>query len=215
MVTFDLDAAKGRVQTLPWIAEASLRKLYPHDLAVVIRERRPYALWQDGDKLWLIDETGHRITDAADAHTARCRWWPGKARPNASANSPRCWLPFRPWPLTRAGILIAGRRWTVVLDSGVELMLPEDNPAAALSDCRAARRRKRAPLAGYRGRGLRGDNRVVVRLDSDAIAARAAFLKARGKAPKAKLMAVLRSTKVARRGSVAAVLDLDRPRSSA
>ena len=33
----------------------------------------------------------------------------------------------------RAGVLISGQRWNVVLDGGIELMLPADKPAAALA----------------------------------------------------------------------------------
>jgi len=188
LVTFDLEAAKGRVQTLPWIAEASLRKLYPHDLAVVIRERRPYALWQDGDKLWLIDETGHRITDAAAPSYGPL---PLVAGQGAAERIGEFTALLAAVPAVaahaRAGILIGGRRWTVVLDSGVELMLPEDNPAAALSTVARLDAQSALLSRAITAVDLRGDNRVVVRLDSDAIAARAAFLKARGKAPKAKL----------------------------
>ena len=188
LVTFDLDAAKARVETLPWVAEASLRKLYPHDLAVVIRERQPYALWQDGDnKLWLIDDQGHRITDVIDPGYTRLPLVVGEgaAERIAEFTALLAGVPTIA-PHARAGILIGGRRWTVVLDSGVELMLPEDKPAIALATLARLDSASALLSRAITAVDLRAGSQAVVRLDADGQAARAALLKARAKAPKAK-----------------------------
>ena len=39
LVTFDVDAARARVEALPWVDQATLRKLYPDTLEVAIAER--------------------------------------------------------------------------------------------------------------------------------------------------------------------------------
>jgi cell division protein FtsQ len=86
----------------------------------------------------------------------------------------------------RAGVLEGGRRWTVVLDSGVELMLPEDNPAAALANVAKLDADNALLSRAISVVDLRAPGQVVVRLDADGMAQHAALLKARAKLAKAK-----------------------------
>jgi cell division protein FtsQ len=187
LVTFDLDAAKGRLETLPWVAEAALRKLYPSDLNVVIRERRPFAVWQDGGTLWLIDETGHPITDAVDARYARLPMVVGKGAAarigefvaltvGAPAIAAR----------TRAGVLVGERRWTLVLDSGVAVMLPEQDARAALAAVARLDAEHGLLSRAIAAVDLRDPGRVVVRLDAAGAAARTAQQKGGALAIKAR-----------------------------
>jgi cell division protein FtsQ len=185
LVTFDLDAAKARLETLPWVADAALRKLYPHDLNVVIRERRPFAVWQDGDRLWLIDDTGHAITDAVDDRYASLPMVVGKGAARRIGDFVAL---VRSAPAiaerTRAGVLIGERRWTLVLDNGVEVMLPEQEPGAALAAVARLDAESALLSRAITAVDLREPARLVVRLDAEAAAARlhkgrAATVKAR------------------------------------
>ena len=47
-----------RVQALPWVRHASVRRVLPDTVVVEIVERRPLALWQHEKKFALIDEEG-------------------------------------------------------------------------------------------------------------------------------------------------------------
>ena len=47
----------------------------------------------------------------------------------------------------RAGVLVSGGAGTCVLDNGVEVMLPEDDPAAALATVGALDAEQEAPVA--------------------------------------------------------------------
>ncbi|MBN8998653.1 MAG: FtsQ-type POTRA domain-containing protein, partial [Rhizobiales bacterium] len=42
----DVEAARARIETLPWVQQATLRKIYPSTLKITIDERAPFALWQ-------------------------------------------------------------------------------------------------------------------------------------------------------------------------
>ena len=55
-----LDAARTRARLLsnPWIAEATVLKLYPDRLRIEIRERKPFALWQKDGRISLIAADG-------------------------------------------------------------------------------------------------------------------------------------------------------------
>src|SRR5260370_24958277 len=46
LLFLDVEAARARLKTMPWIAEATVRKLLPDRLQIRVREREPFALWQ-------------------------------------------------------------------------------------------------------------------------------------------------------------------------
>ena len=188
LFTFDIDAAKARVETLPWVADATLRKVYPDQLNIVIRERDPYALWQDdAGKLWLIDDKGDKISDDVDDRYAG---YPMVVGDGAAARIGEftALVATQPAiaPNVRAGVLVGGRRWTVVLDSGIELMLPETDPAAALATVARLDASKSLLSREIAAVDLRAPGGLIVRLDADGFAARTALLKARAKLAKAK-----------------------------
>ena len=55
-----LDAARTRTRLLanPWIADATVLKLYPDRLRIEIKERQPFALWQKDGRVALIAADG-------------------------------------------------------------------------------------------------------------------------------------------------------------
>jgi cell division protein FtsQ len=54
----DADAARDRLKANPWIADASVLKLYPGRLRIEITERKPFALWQDNRQVSVIASDG-------------------------------------------------------------------------------------------------------------------------------------------------------------
>ena len=79
----------------------------------------------------------------------------------------------------RAGVLVSDRRWNVVLNNGIEIMLPKDDPgsaliqAVALDDGHGILSREIAAV------DLRLPNRLVFRLTEAGYEAREALLKKR------------------------------------
>src|SRR5437870_4273600 len=48
----------ARLKRDPWIADATLLKLYPNELQITIAEREPFALWQRQGRLAVIADDG-------------------------------------------------------------------------------------------------------------------------------------------------------------
>ncbi|HZM97175.1 MAG TPA: FtsQ-type POTRA domain-containing protein [Vicinamibacterales bacterium] len=58
IVTIDLESWRQKLLTSPWVADASLRRMFPGTLAIVIEERQPIGIGRIKGRLFLIDGTG-------------------------------------------------------------------------------------------------------------------------------------------------------------
>jgi cell division protein FtsQ len=182
LLTFDVDAAKSRVESLPWVEHATLRKFFPSGLEVRVSERKPFALWQHDDALSLVDDTGKVITDAVDDSYAKLPFVVG---PGAAERAHEFVSLIAATPdlagKVRAGVLISGRRWNVVLTSGIELLLPADDPAGALTTIAKLDAQKSLLSRQIAAVDLRLPGRMIVRLNDEGVAERADMLKEREK----------------------------------
>ena len=85
-----LDAARTRARLLanPWIADATVLKLYPDRLRIEIKERKPFALWQKDGRIALIAADGAVLesngTAALCGIAAGCRQGRRTRRPGFS-----------------------------------------------------------------------------------------------------------------------------------
>jgi len=178
LATFDVAAARARIKTLPWVERATLSKLYPSTLQVAVAERAAFAIWHRGERVSLIDEAGTAITDAIDE---RYRDLPMVVGEGAGARAAGMIAMIAAEPAlaarVNAAVLVAGRRWNILLDGGIEILLPETEPAAAL--------RQVAVLDADTGLlsrrivrvDLRNHDRPVLRLSEEGMAERQAILK--------------------------------------
>ena len=134
LVGFDVEAARGRVSALPWVARADVRKFYPSTLIVAIEERHPFALWQRNGKVFVIDRGGTEIVPLAEGRFAKLPFIVGEGA-NERVTDLVATIQAEPAVAARmrAAVLIAGRRWDLHLDNGVTVKLPENNPGAALA----------------------------------------------------------------------------------
>ncbi len=177
LVTFDVDAAKARVQQLPWVKDATLKKLYPHGLEVTITERQPFAVWQHGGAVSLVDDAGKAISNQVSEQYAALPLVVGEGAAERAGEFINMVSAFPDIAeRVHAGVLISGRRWTIVLHNGVELMLPEDDPIAALQKIATLDHDDQLLSREIAAVDLR-TGQIVVRLDETGLAARKAMLK--------------------------------------
>jgi cell division protein FtsQ len=129
----DTKAARKRLETLPWVLKASLKRVFPDRLHIVIEERTPHALWSDGRKSALLDVTG-RVLGAPSGKI-------GKNLPNIfGAGAPPhvdeilTLVKRLPVLSDQVGVYewTANRRWTLHLKSGQQVLLPASGKSLAL-----------------------------------------------------------------------------------
>jgi cell division protein FtsQ len=132
ILAVDLASAKMRLEALPWVRRAEIERLLPDTIFVRIAERRPLAFWQRQGKLSLIADDGTVIpTERLDDFGALVVLV-GDDAPKLGA-SLLDMLATEPalQPHVAAAVRVGGRRWTVRLDSGIDVALPEQDPESA------------------------------------------------------------------------------------
>jgi len=179
--------ARARLLTDPWIADATVLKLYPGRLRIGIKERRPFALWQKDGAVSLIAADGTVLAPYVPAAFASLPLLVGKGAERAGFGF--LGLVKRYPDIARrveASVLVADRRWSLHLKNGVEVLLPEAAPAHALATLAALDRGKKLLARDIVTVDLRLPDRVTVRLSDAAAAARAEAIKAAEKNKKKK-----------------------------
>jgi len=179
LLFLDAGQTRARLLTNPWIADATVLKLYPSRLRIEIKERQPFALWQDERRVSLIAADGTVLEPLAPDKFFALPLVVGKGAGEA-AEAFLAMLARHPAIAreVRASVLVAERRWTLYLKSGVEVLLPQSEPERALQTLADLDRSKKLLARDIANVDLRLPDRVSVRLSDAAAAARDAALKA-------------------------------------
>jgi cell division protein FtsQ len=185
LLFLDAGAARDRLKANPWIAEATVLKLYPNRLQITVTERNAFALWQQGGKVSVISDDGSVVEPLVSARFANLPLFVGVG---AGPKAKEFLALVERYPSIRsqmrAAVLVAERRWNVVLANGIDVRLPETDPGAALDRLVQFDRDRKLLSRDIVAVDLRLPDRVTVRLSEDAHAARQEALKA--KQPKKK-----------------------------
>jgi cell division protein FtsQ len=128
----DLAQAKRRLETLPWVRSAAVERRLPDTLFVRIVEREPLAYWQRLGKLVMVDREGTVLPNEPLEGAGTLIVLVGADAPKAG-DALLAMLAGESELATHvaAAVRIGGRRWNLRLDNGVDVALPEDDPAAA------------------------------------------------------------------------------------
>jgi cell division protein FtsQ len=185
LLFFDVDAARDRLKTNPWIADATVLKLYPDRLQIGIKEREAYALWQQTGRVSVIAQDGTVLEPYVDPRLLRL---PLVVGVGAAARAKQFLSLLDAHPelrdQVRASILIGERRWNLRLKNGLDIRLPENDIENALATLVARDRDKKLISRAILAIDLRLPDRVTVELMDSAAAARAEALKEKKAAKK-------------------------------
>ena len=169
---FDVAAARARLEADPLVKQASVRKLYPHQIVIDLVERTPYAVWQKDGELKAIAADGAPIDEVRDSRYAGLPFVVGEGA-NARAREFSALLDAMEElrPRVEAGVLIGERRWNFRLKSGIDVKLPETDPQGAIATLLKLQREQRILDRDVLALDFRAPDRVFVRLTQDSAAA--------------------------------------------
>lgn len=171
MLSFDTDAAKVRLEAVPWIRHAQVMRLLPSTLQVALEERAPYAMWQSKGQTYVIDAEGAVLAPALREAYADLPLVVGEGAPESAAQLIDELAPYAGLRQQLVGAIRVGdRRWTLKLGSGVEIMLPDDNVGEALASLTRLERERSLLTRDIAAVDLRLLDRVTVRLRAPASA---------------------------------------------
>jgi cell division protein FtsQ len=170
LLFLDVADARARLEAIPWIAEATVRKLYPDRLQITITEREAFALWQQQGKVAVIAADGTVLSRQVEPRLAALPFVVGSGAA-AKARDFLAILDKHPAirDQVRAAIFVGERRWNLRLKNGIDVRLPETDIEAALTRLARLDREKRLLTRDIAAVDLRLADRLTVRL-SDAVA---------------------------------------------
>jgi len=134
MLKFNTDRARERLEKIGWVSKASVHRLFPNTVLIDIEERKPFAIWQRGGRLSIIDERGVplgalRVQDHG--------YLPLVVGYGAQDKAQKLYAQIAAYPgiksLVRAAVRVADRRWNLRLLNGITINLPETGVPEALA----------------------------------------------------------------------------------
>lgn len=131
----DIQGARARLLALDWVADAQVRRRYPDSIGVSIVEKLPFALWQSGNDLYIVERSGRVITKAEASAYPHLPMFIGSGAPGAGAELVDA-VAQRRAVLARVKAMerVSQRRWNLLLDDGVVVELPEIGWAKQLDE---------------------------------------------------------------------------------
>ena len=183
ILTFSPAAAKAELERLPWVKSAAVERRLPDTIYVRLVEREALALWQRHGRYAVIDREGREIRGAEISRYAQLPIVVGEDAPR---HAPALLALLGGEPeiekrITHA-IRVAGRRWNLRLNNGIEIQLPETDLGLAWAKLAEMERASRVLDRAVVAIDLRLPDRLVVRTVPDATPP-PATPGARGRAP--------------------------------
>ena len=168
ILDIDPDAARAQLESLPWVATASVERQLPGTVYIRLTERQPLALWQEQGVIRVIDRSGEVIPGIEPRHFAHL---PLVVGADAPAHAEKLIAVMNSEPDLRervtAAVRVAGRRWNVQIEGRIDVRLPEDDAAAAWSQLARIERQQGLLSRDVIIIDLRLPDRLVVRTDPE------------------------------------------------
>jgi cell division protein FtsQ len=185
LLFLDAAIARDKLKASPWIAEATVLKLYPGHLKIDIAERSPFALWQQDGRLSVIADDGAVLEPYVSRRFLSLPLVVGKGA-ETRARDFLALLARYPQvrAATKAAIFVGERRWNLRLKDGLDIRLPENDVGNALAALSKLDREDKLFSRDIVAVDMRLPDRLTVQLSEDAARAREELFK--DKKPKKK-----------------------------
>jgi cell division protein FtsQ len=130
LIGFDAARARRILESLDWVQEASVKRVFPNRLEIEITEREGFVIWQHEGAFQLVDRTGKvmgRVNSVVNASlpvvTGRGANMDAQSLVNDLEAMPDLRL------MVKAAARVGERRWNLYLKNGVRIALPENSTA--------------------------------------------------------------------------------------
>ncbi|HTV31625.1 MAG TPA: FtsQ-type POTRA domain-containing protein [Methylocella sp.] len=182
LLFLNVGEVRDRLQRLALIKQAIVTKRYPDRLVIEIEEREPFALWQYDGKVQIVAADGVPLDAMRDRRFIHLPLVVG-ANANERLGQYLSLLDAAGELRDKivAGVWVAGRRWTLKTANGVDILLPEAAPEAALVRLAALEKTAQILDKDLISVDLREPGRLMARLTAEAAAERAGVLDATSK----------------------------------
>ena len=111
-----------------WIETVKVKRILPNSLKIIIKEKKPIAIWQKKKGYVVITENGDIIPNA---NLSKFKFLPIVIGENANLNTLSIIKSLRQMPDLYKNIwsisFINNRRWDIHLNQGIKILLPERN----------------------------------------------------------------------------------------
>jgi cell division protein FtsQ len=165
LVGFDAKFARQTLESIPWVRTASVEREYPNLLKISVNERSAIALWQMNQVVNLIDDQGVAMGQPRFllAHHLPLVTGEGANTEAAALINDLSAIPELQQRVTGAA-RVGKRRWTLYLDNGVKLALPEQGVTEALQHVAALVREQDILSKGITMLDLRVPGKMTVQV---------------------------------------------------
>jgi cell division protein FtsQ len=173
LLFLDAGQVREKLKANPWIAEATVLKLYPGRLQIDITERSAFALWQQDGRLSVISDDGAVLEPYVSQRFVSLPLVVGKGA-DTRAHDFLALLDRYPQvrSVTKAAILVGERRWNLRLEDGLDIRLPEKDVGNALAALSALDKEDHLFSRDIVAVDMRLPDRLTVQLSDDAAKAR-------------------------------------------
>jgi cell division protein FtsQ len=185
LLFLDPAMVRDKLKADPWIADATVLKLYPGQLQIDITERSAFALWQQDGRLSVIAEDGAVLEPYVSRRFLKLPLVVGHG---AETRAKDFLALLSRYPevkaATQAVVLVGERRWNLRLKDGLDVRLPEHDVGHALAALSRLDSEDRLFSRDIVAIDMRLPDRLSVQLSDDAAKAREDLFK--DKKPKKK-----------------------------
>ena len=151
LLFLDVEQTRERLKTNPWIADATVLKLYPGELQIGIKEREAFALWQKDGRVSVIADDGTVLEPYVAPRLIELPLVVGRG---AETRAKEFLALLDRYPdlraSVRATVLVGERRWNLRLKNGIDVRLPGNRHCARAGAAGRARQGKEPDHARYR-----------------------------------------------------------------
>jgi cell division protein FtsQ len=178
LLFLDPAVVRDKLKADPWIADATVLKLYPGQLQIDISERSAFALWQQDGRLSVISDDGAVLEPYVTRRFLKLPLVVGKGA-ETGAKDFLALLARYPQvrAATKAAVFVGERRWNLRLKDGLDVRLPEHDVGNALAALSKLDKEDRLFSRDITAVDMRLPDRLTVQLSDDAAKAREELFK--------------------------------------